>query len=148
MKKFKLTIHGNKYDVEILNVEGNTAEIDVNGTVYNVEVDKELKATKTPVLVRTKAVPSSDSDKSTAKTSSPAAHKGGGAIKSPLPGVILNVKVREGDIVKIGDKLLVLEAMKMENNIEADKEGIIKSIRVKSGDSVLEGDMLVEIGSN
>lgn len=148
MKKFKLTIHGNKYDVEILNVEGNTAEIEVNGTVYNVEVDKELKSTKTPVLVRAKAVPSSDSDKSIAKTSSPAAHKGAGAIKSPLPGVILNVKAREGDVVKIGDTLLVLEAMKMENNIEADKEGVIKSIRVKAGDSVLEGDLLVEIGSN
>ena len=147
MKKFKFTIHGNLYDVEILGVEENVAEVDVNGTTYKVEVDKTLKSTKTPVLVRPTAVPSSETDKSTVKTSSPTAPKGTGLIKSPLPGVILTIKVREGDTVKIGDRLLVLEAMKMENNIDSDKEGIVKSIKVRTGDSVLEGDVLVEIGS-
>ena len=148
MKKFKFTIHGNQYDVEILNIEDNIAEIEVNGTTYKVEVDKNLKPSKTPVLVRPKAVPSTDSDKATVKTSKPTAPKGVGHVKSPLPGVILNVTVKEGDFVKSGDRLLVLEAMKMENNIEADKEGFVKSILVKQGDSVLEGDILVEIGSN
>lgn len=147
MKKFKLTINGNKYDVDILSVERNTAEIEVNGSLYKVEVDKDLKPTKTPVLVRQKAVPSSDSDKSTVKTSSPSSPKGTGTVKSPLPGVILNVYVKEGDRVKQGDKLLTLEAMKMENNIDSDKEGVVKSVKVKQGDSVLEGDILIEIGS-
>lgn len=146
MKKFKLTILGNNYDVEILNVEQNIAEIDVNGTVYSVEVDKNLKPTKTPVFVRPAVAQSYDSDKTTVKTSRPTAPKGAGFIKSPLPGVILNVIAREGDSVKAGDKLLILEAMKMENNIESDKEGVIKKIHVRSGDSVLEGDILVEIG--
>jgi len=147
MKKFKLTINGNKYDVDILNVERNFAEIEVNGSLYKVEVDKDLKPTKTPVLVRQKSVPSSDSDKATVKTSSPSSPKGAGTIKSPLPGVILNVYVKEGDTVKLGDKLLTLEAMKMENNIDSDKEGVVKSVKVKQGDSVLEGDTLIEIGS-
>ncbi len=146
MKKFKFKIHGNKYDVEILNVEDNIAEIDVNGTTYTVEVDKDLKPVKTPKMVRSMAVPSTETAKTQLKTSSPAAPKGVGTIKSPLPGVILNVLAKEGQPVKIGDRILVLEAMKMENNIEADKEGIIKSIKVKAGDSVLEGDLLVEIG--
>ena len=70
-----------------------------------------------------------------------------GLIKSPLPGVILGVHVKEGDLVKVGVKLITLEAMKMENNINSDKEGVIKSIKVRQGDSVLEGDVLIEIGA-
>ncbi len=60
--------------------------------------------------------------------------------------MILNIHVKEGDQIKVGAKLITLEAMKMENNINADKDGVIKAIRVKVGDSVLEGDVLVEIG--
>ncbi len=71
MKKFKFTINGNIYETEILNIEDNIAEIEVNGTLYKVEVDKTLKTTKTPKLVRPVAVPSTDSHPSVAKTSSP-----------------------------------------------------------------------------
>ena len=147
MKNFKFTIQGNKYDVNIINVEDNVADIEVNGAVYKVEVDKVISQTKTPKLVRSVAVPATESDKSQLKTSSPVTPKGVGFVKSPLPGVILQVHVREGDTVKIGTRLITLEAMKMENNINADKEGIIKSIKVKQGDSVLEGDILIEIGA-
>ncbi len=146
MKSFKFTIQGNKYDVNILNVEENIAEIEVNGTTYKVEVDKKITASKTPKLVRTVAVPSTEISPSQQKTSAPSAPKGTGHIKSPLPGVILDVFVKEGDSVKVGQKLILLEAMKMENNINADKEGIVKSVKVKKGDSVLEGDVLIEIG--
>lgn len=146
MKSFKFTIQGNKYDVNILNVEDNIADVEVNGTIYKVEVDKKLTTSKTPKLVRSIAVPSTESTPSQPKTSAPTAPKGTGHIKSPLPGVILDVFVKEGDSVKIGQRLILLEAMKMENNINADKEGIVKSVRVKKGDSVLEGDVLIEIG--
>ena len=148
MKKFKFTIQGNPYDVDILSVEDNVAEVEVNGIVYKVELEKKIQQTKTPKLVRATAHPSTDSNIVIQKTSKPSAPKGVGHIKSPLPGVILNVHVREGDAVKIGDKLITLEAMKMENSINADKEGIIKSIKVRQGDSVLEGDTLIEIGAN
>ncbi|WP_337865926.1 biotin/lipoyl-containing protein [Ignavibacterium sp.] len=147
MKNFKFTIQGNQYDVNILNVEDNIAEVDVNGTVYKVEVDKKITSTKTPKLVRTVAVPSTETTPSQLKTSAPSAPKGTGFVKSPLPGVILDVYIKEGDQVKVGQKLILLEAMKMENNINADKEGIVKSVKVKKGDSVLEGDVLVEIGA-
>lgn len=146
MKRFKFTINGNKYETEVLHIEDNVAEIEVNGTKYYVEVDKDIKPVKTPKLVRAAAVPSTDAHPSVAKTSSPTAPKGAGSIKSPLPGVILEVLVREGDSVKMGQKLLVLEAMKMENNIEADKAGKVTSILKQKGDSVMEGDVLIMIG--
>jgi biotin carboxyl carrier protein len=146
MKKFKFTINGNIYETEILNIEDNIAEIEVNGTLYKVEVDKTMKTTKTPKLVRPVAVPSTDSHPSVAKTSSPSGPKGAGSIKSPLPGVILEMFVREGDEVKMGQRLLMLEAMKMENNIEADKAGKVLSILKNKGDSVMEGDVLIIIG--
>ncbi len=145
MKKFNFTIQGNNYEVEILNIEDNLAEIDVNGSVYQVELQQVVKQTKTPKLIRKPVVPSAES--ATAKTSKPSEKKGVGSIKAPLPGTILAVKVKVGDKVKIGDTLLIMEAMKMENNINSDKEGEISNIKIKEGDSVLEGDVLVEIGS-
>ena len=120
MKKFKFTIRGNKYEVDLLNIEDNIAEIDVNGTVYEVEIHKETKTTKTPILVRPPAAPSGEADR--AKTSKPSERKGTGLVKAPLPGTILEIKVKLGDVVKIGDTLLIMEAMKMENNIKADRE--------------------------
>lgn len=146
MKKFKFVIHGNPYEVDVVNIEDNIAEIEVNGTAYKVEIDKKVQTPKTPKLVRSFASPSTEGAASTAKTASPSAPKGVGNIKSPLPGTILNVFVKEGDSVKIGDRLILLEAMKMENNINSDKEGKIVSIKVKQGDSVLEGEVLIQIG--
>ncbi len=145
MKDFKFKINGNEYSVHIANVEGNIAEVEVNGTPYKVEIDKELKQTKTPKLVRAEAIPTTDSHPSVAKTSSPGSATSG-SIKSPLPGVILEVHVKPGDHVKVGQKLLVLEAMKMENNIDSDKEGKVIDVKVHKGDSVLEGDVLIIIG--
>ncbi|MBK6965014.1 MAG: biotin/lipoyl-binding protein [Bacteroidales bacterium] len=146
MKKYKFTINGNIYEVDIQNIEENVAEIEVNGTTYKVEVEKAMQTTKTPRLVRSVSVPSTDSAPSIAKTSSPGSPKGTGSIKSPLPGVILEIHVREGDTVKVGQKLLTLEAMKMENNINADKEGKVITLKVGKGDSVMEGDVLIVIG--
>jgi len=145
MKDFKFKINGNEYSVHIANVEGNIAEVEVNGTPYKVEIDKELKQTKTPKLVRAEAIPTTDSHPSVAKTSSPGSATSG-SIKSPLPGVILEVHVKPGDMVKVGQRLLMLEAMKMENNIDSDKEGKVIDVKVHKGDSVLEGDVLLIIG--
>jgi len=147
MKNFKFTINGNEYDAEIIGIEENTAEVSVNGVRYTVEIDRKMQTVKTPKLVRTMAVPSTDSHPSVSKTANPSAPKGTGNIKSPLPGVILDIYVREGDMVKIGQKLLMLEAMKMENNINADKEGRVTLIKVGKGDSVMEGDILIVIGA-
>lgn len=146
MKNFKFRINGNEYQTEIISVDDNIAEVSINGMTYSVEIDRKVPVTKTPKLVRTMAVPSTDSHPSVSKTASPSAPKGTGNIKSPLPGVILEIYVKEGDNVKIGQKLLMLEAMKMENNINTDKEGRVTSIKVSKGDSVMEGDILIVIG--
>ncbi len=146
MKKFKFIINGNQYEVDINSVEDSIAQLEVNGTPYEVTLDREIKQTKTPKLVRSVSVPSTDSHPSVVKTSSPSAPKGGGTIKSPLPGVVLDLHVKEGDVVKTGQKLLTLEAMKMENNIESDKDGKVASLKVGKGDNVMEGDILIIIG--
>lgn len=146
MKKFKFKIHGAQYDTEIISIENNKAEISINGTIYEVEVDKELEVSKTPKLMRSVAVPSTDIHPSQSKTSSPSSPKGAGNVKSPLPGVILDIHVRENDTVKIGQKLITLEAMKMENNINSDRDGKVSLIKVSKGDSVMEGDILIVIG--
>lgn len=146
MKKYKFTIHGNEYDVHIKSVEDNIIDLDVNGSTYKVEVDKSIQPAKTPKLVRARVAPPpaevTPEETSGAKpASSPA-----GKISSPLPGTIINIMVREGDTVKVGQKLMILEAMKMENNIDSDKDGKVISIPVRPGQSVMEGDTLIEIG--
>jgi biotin carboxyl carrier protein len=146
MKKYSFTINGNEYDVAVKNVEDNIAEVEVNGLMYSVEFDRAIETTKTPKLVRTQVVPSTDISPSEQKTSSPVGPKGAGFVKSPLPGTILDVHVKAGDTVKAGDKLITLEAMKMENIINSDKTGVVASINVSKGASVMEGDILIEIG--
>lgn len=150
MKEYKIKINGNDYAVTVMNVEDNQAEVEVNGTTYKVDVEGMAppKVTKTPKIVPASTAHVGSTAKVSASTSSPAATAvvTGGGIKSPLPGTILDVMVREGDAVKVGQHLMMLEAMKMENNIDADRDGTVVSIKVRKGDSVLEGDLLITIG--
>ena len=140
MKKYKFTINDNSYAVEIKSVEDNTVNVEVNGNSYSVVMDKEIKQQKTPKLVRSVVVPSTDHS-ADIKTSSKT-----GSIKSPLPGTILEIYVKPGDKVSIGQKIILLEAMKMENNIESDKAGTVTEIKTSKGSAVMEGDVLVIIG--
>lgn len=150
MKEYKIKINGNEYAVSISNVEDNTALVNVNGTEYEVEVEgMAAKQPKTPKLVQQPTVTTTtESHPATAKTASPAntASATAGNIKSPLPGVVLDVMVHIGDPVKTGQRLMILEAMKMENNIDSDRDGTVKEIKARKGDSVLEGDVLITIG--
>jgi biotin carboxyl carrier protein len=140
MKKYKFTIRGHNYDVEILGIEDNVADIEVNGTKYAVEVHHEIKQPKTPVFLRSR-VPSPTRSETKIKKDI----RGMVSIKSPLPGNIMQVFVKEGDKVKKGDKLLMYEAMKMENNVLAEKDGTITAIKVQVGDSVLQDELLIEM---
>ena len=140
MKKFKFTISGDQYDVQINDIEDNIADVEVNGTQYKVEIHQEVKKiAKTPKLVR-KPVQQAPGEGEIKKKSSSAK-----AVKAPLPGTIINVTVKEGDTVTKGQTLLVMEAMKMENNILAESDGTVTSIKVSAGQSVLQDDVLVEI---
>lgn len=140
MKKYKFEIRGNKYETEIIKTEGKVFEIEVNGTHYEVLYEDNIEIKKTPQLVRSKVPPPLTREKKIPKTLS-----GLKLIKAPLPGIIIKILVKVGDIVKPNDVLLTMEAMKMENNIECEKGGTIKSIKVREGDNVLQDDILIEI---
>ena len=141
MKNFKFTIKGHDYDVEIRDFEDNVAHIEVNGTLYQVEVHSDIKKPKTPKLIR-QEIQTRRQDRKIKKTITKTA---GHEVKCPLPGNIVQVFVAEGQQVKLGDKLLVYEAMKMENTVTAEKDGVIKNLKVMPGDSVLQGELLMEI---
>lgn len=144
MKTYKFTINGNKYTVDINDIEDGKASVEVNRTPYTVELEMdEIKVPQPKVVkVATPATPKAAAPQATV-AKAPAAPTSGASIKSPLPGVVLDVFVHEGDAVKAGQHVMMLEAMKMENNIDAPKDGVIKQIRARKGDSVMEGDVLI-----
>ena len=146
MKEYKYTINGKEYKVTIGEIEGNIANVEVNGQSYKVEMEKKEVAEKPTVRPVAKPAPAPAKPAAQPAAAQPAAAGSGKGVKSPLPGVILDVKVNVGDEVKKGQTVVILEAMKMENNIHADRDGKIKAINVKQGDSVLEGTDLVMIG--
>ena len=139
MKKFKFTIHGNDYTVDVHGIEDNLAHLEVNGTPYDVEIHRKVQKSKTPTLVRP----------AMKEQARPSIHKkeGGSShpILAPLPGNILSMHVSKGDIVEKGQLLLVMEAMKMENRVLSDRAGVVETMRVQVGDAVLQGDILLEI---
>ena len=140
MKKYKFIIKGHDYEVDILNYENDVVELEVNGTHYAVEVQREVKEKpKTPRLVRT-AVPRPSPEEAGIARAAPSPTV---SIKTPLPGTILKILVKVGDEVKKGDTLLIMEAMKMENNIMAEKAGKVAQVKVKEGDNVLQNDVLI-----
>lgn len=149
MKNFKFKINGTDYNVDINEVEGQEIKLDVNGTPYTVTVDKEMRAQKhhtTVVSNRTAPrVSAAAGDVQRSSAPNPNTAAGGTKVATPLPGTILDVFVNVGDQVKSGQRVVLLEAMKMENNIEADTDGTVTAVNVRKGDSVLEGDTLIVI---
>ncbi len=143
MKEYKYKINGNVYKVAIGDIEDNIAHVEVNGTPYKVEMEKAPKVVVKPVA--RPGATSAPAAPATPVVKPAAASTGKSGVKSPLPGVILDIKVNVGDTVKKGQVIIILEAMKMENNINADKDGKITAINVNKGDSVLEGTDLVII---
>ena len=131
MKEYKYKINGNVYKVAIGDIEDNIAHVEVNGTPYKVEMEKAPKVVVKPVA--RPAATSAPAAPATPVVKTAAASTGKSGVKSPLPGV------------KKGQVIIILEAMKMENNINADKDGKITAINVNKGDSVLEGTDLVII---
>jgi biotin carboxyl carrier protein len=143
MKEYKYKINGNTYTVAIGDIEDDIAQVEVNGTPYKVELEKKAASKVVVAAPRPAAAPrTAGGEKVVAR---PAAAAGAGAVKAPLPGVVLSIPVKVGDAVKAADTVLVLEAMKMENAIHAGRDGKVASISVNPGDSVLEGTVLVTI---
>ena len=152
MNKYQYKVQGVDYEVEIEEVEGNIAKVNVNGIPFEVELQKPINAAKHPTMARPKVeapIPAATAPKPAAAPApaQPAAPAGAGTpIKAPLPGTITELKVQVGQQVNVGDVVLVLEAMKMQNNIEAEYAGTVTSITVKPGETVMEGAVLLTIG--
>lgn len=142
MKEYKYTINGNKYEVAINSINDNIANVVVNGEEYEVQMEKEPEPAKKKVVVR--PVAQAETETASAPTSTNKVNLNN-AVKSPMPGVITEIKVNVGDEVKAGDTVVVLEAMKMANNLDAEKAGKVTAILVKEGESVMEDTPLVVI---
>ena len=157
MAKYQYTVKGVDYEVEIQDIEGNIANVTVNGIPFEVEMKQPVKAGKQKVKLseerraeeseerKVKSEESNSSSASAASTSSAPTAAAGKPVVAPLPGTINEIKVKVGDKVNAGDTVVILEAMKMQNNIEAETSGTITSINVNKGDAVMEGDTLVTI---
>ena len=149
MNKFEYKVQGVDYEVEIEEMEGNIAKVSVNGIPFEVELKQPInpaKAITRPKVVAPVAA-AAPAPAPAARSAAPAAPAGAGAaVKAPLPGTISSINVKVGDKVNVGDTVLVLEAMKMQNNIEAENSGTVTSILVNQGDSVMEGATLLTIG--
>lgn len=146
MAKYQYTVEGADYDVEILEIEDNVAKVTVNGKEFEVELKQALKPTARPIKQVVAPAPAAKAPAAPAAPAAQAAAPGAGAkIEAPLPGTVTDIKVNVGDQVKKGDTVLVLEAMKMQNNIEAECDGQVTSVLVKQGDTVMEGTALITI---
>lgn len=160
MAKYEYKVKGVDYVVEIQDIEGNIANVTVNGIPFEVEMKQPVKAGKQKVKLseerRVKSeefnssssatnASSATSESSAPTTKTAAAAASGKPVVAPLPGTINEIKVKVGDKVNAGDTVVVLEAMKMQNNIDAETSGTIASINVNKGDAVMEGDTLVTI---
>lgn len=163
MKKYQYKVQGVDYEVEITDIEGKIARVNVNGIPFEVEMQKPINAAKHPALAAIKRgatsapvapapavsptpAPAAKPAAAPAASFAPAASTAGNAVKAPLPGTITAINVKEGDKVNVGDVVIVLEAMKMQNNIEAEYAGTVTSIKVVPGDAVMEGSVLLTIG--
>ena len=162
MKKYQYKVQGVDYEVEIAEVEGKIARVNVNGIPFEIEMQKPINAAKHPALAATKrtasvaAAPTAEPAAPAAPAAAPAAPVkpaaapapagAGNAIKAPLPGTINAINIKVGDTVAVGDIVIVLEAMKMQNNIESEYAGTVTSITVNQGDSVMEGAVMMTIG--
>ena len=155
MGKYNFRINGHDYQVDVNSVEGGIADVTVNGTDYKVELADAVpapaqqaarpapQATFTAATAPQATAPAAQ----TAQTATASAPQGKGeVVTAPLPGVILDIKVKVGDVVKAGQTVAVLEAMKMENEIEATASGTVTAVNAGKGDSVLEGAAIITIG--
>ena len=158
MGKYNFRINGHDYLVDVNSVEGGIADVTVNGTDYKVELADAVpapaqqaarpapQATFTSAPAPQATAPATQADQ-TAQTATASAPQGKGeVVTAPLPGVILDIKVKVGDAVKAGQTVAVLEAMKMENEIEATASGTVTAVNAGKGDSVLEGAAIITIG--
>lgn len=137
MKKFLIKVNGNQYEVEVEEIKDGSAAPQIVQ-----EVKAPAAAPAAPAAQVSAPAPKAEVSETKVSNEVPAGAK---TINAPMPGTILNINVRTGDVVKKGQVLLILEAMKMENEIVAPNDGKIASINVSQGASVNAGDVLLSM---
>ena len=161
MEKYSFKINGHDYEVEVCSVSGRNAHVKVNGTEYDVEIGSDGIVSEAgqdasvnggnALNVRQSGNTGNAGNAGNTGGLCPepadsGVPQGGETVTAPLPGVIVDVKVKVGDSVRAGQTVAVLEAMKMENEIEAPVSGTVTAVNVSKGDSVLEGAPIASIG--
>ena len=158
---YQLEIQNKKYAVEIGVMENDCIPVTVNDTVFHVKIENltapapkaiTIPKTAAPANAGTTVVPpikaaTGPMPSAAVKTTSPSMPVSeNGAVKAPIPGLILEIKVAEGDTVAAGQTVAIMEAMKMENNISSPVAGKVKEVRVAEGATVADGDILMLVG--
>ncbi len=139
MKKYKFKINGQTFETSIKEYKGTSAVVTVNGVDIPIEIEPQ-KNNNIPKLVR-------NIKKPTVSIQTPKLPKAStGDVIAPIPGTVVKILVKEGDFVNEGDPIMILEAMKMESEINATSSGRITSVKVKEGEAVQEEQILVHIG--
>ena len=146
MSTYKFKINGKDYEVAVNGIEGKNAAVTVNGVNYNVEMENAAPAAAPAPAQAAPAAAPAPAAAATAPAAAPKASGAGKDVVSPLPGVVISVDVKVGDAVKRGQKVAVIEAMKMENEILSENDGTVTAVHVSKGDSVLEDAKIVTIG--
>lgn len=146
-KLFRITVNGKTYEVEVEELGSSLSQATATPRVASVPSSMPSSQVSSSVQPSLASAPTlTPAKKEAKKEESPQATPGGLAVSAPMPGKILRVNVKEGDSVSKGDLLLILEAMKMENEIFAPSSGVVKRVAVSPGDSVNTGDLLVLLG--
>lgn len=145
MKEFKFKIGGTDYAATVEELEGGKLQVNLNGKAFEVEMPQSERKVQRPAAPAAAPKAAAPVAKAAPAPAAPAASAGGRPVNAPLPGVVIKINAKVGDKVSTGDTILVLEAMKMENNITADSNGTIKAILCKEGDQVQSGQALVEL---
>ncbi len=155
MSEYVLTINKKEYRAEVGEINAEYALIQVDGREFRVDLKQlglgklmpvaTLAAEARPVASLAQQAIAAAQAPAAPLVSAPVSGDASSMVKAPLPGLIIDVKVREGEKVKAGQNIIVMEAMKMENQIQATSDGTVKRIFVKKGDNVAEGNAMVEI---
>jgi biotin carboxyl carrier protein len=141
-RKVKVIVEGKEYIVEVGDLDTRPITVMVDGEYYQVEVEEEEAAGTTPVVVSETSSPGKTPPQKVAKASARSAVTGN-AITAPLPGDVVDILVKAGEQVTVGQAVCVVEAMKMKNTIRSPRDGRVASVEVDKGEAVKFGDVLM-----
>lgn len=148
-KTLSVKVNGKDYIVEVQDIYAAPLTMTIDGKTYTVDLEDDTPGVAAPAPASqpapTQVRPVVQQAKPSAPVSAPSSSSGPGDVRSPMPGVILDIAVRVGDVVKKGDTLCALEAMKMKSAIRASKDGTISQVEVQNGAKVNHNDLLMVI---